>query len=77
MDVMENPERSRFRLFEDETLENEKRLAQAWKKGGKEAVRQELEKMHPKMAEATKSANGPNASGSNSSPENPDKAPER
>src|SRR3989442_9436603 len=42
MDVMHNPERSSFRLFENETLEDDKRRAQARKNGGQEAVPREL-----------------------------------
>jgi hypothetical protein len=32
------------------TLSQELRLAYAWKKGGKEALREELTKMHPEKA---------------------------
>jgi len=63
MEIMDNPERTDLDLFGDlpveerarldeEVLAKQKRLAAAWKQGGKAAVRRELEKMYPEMAAA-------------------------
>jgi hypothetical protein len=64
MDVMEKPERSRLNPIEDseEVLANQKRLAKAYREGGKKAVQCELAAMYPEKAAAErKSANGMNA----------------
>jgi len=39
-------------IMDEEVLAKQKRLAAAWKQGGKAAVRRELEKMYPEMAAA-------------------------
>ena len=49
MTVMENPETSNLDLFalDAEQILKQKRLAEAWKKDGKEGLRRELSAMYP------------------------------
>jgi hypothetical protein len=56
---MEKPESSSLDLFGPETLAKQKTLAEAYREGGKPALREALAAMYPDLADDPKSAKPP------------------
>ena len=67
MEVMENPERSPLDLFNRHNLENQRRLAKAYREGGRDGLLRELQAIHHEKSQAgTNRPSNPNAQPSGS-----------